>query len=465
MPQLRYAVILLAGLLGADGPGQAVRAAPPRPAPAVAGPRPTPLGCDIPAFRDARTGSRLTALFATHGDDNHRLDDWTGADGTYSLKLPGRRVLWIFSDTFLGRVNPGGSRPPVREEGGSTGFVNNSFVVERGRRLVTVHGGTAAKPAAVMPPRDARHWYWAGDALLAGRLAEVTYQEYERFGAGPWDWRWSRNVVARFGTKFAAGRPYRPLSVHPLPSGNGVSWASGLHRAGSHTYIYGVRDLGGVKHMHIARVGGRSLLGEWEFSTSSGAWSAAERDSAPVLTGVANEYSVSEVGGAYVLITHDTTEAANPKIVAYFSCTPYGPFTGKTPVYTPPEPASYGPGVFTYNAHAHPEIDAGGRLVVSYNVNSFVAADHYRDVTIYRPRFLELRFGRRRPSDPHRLVGQGEGGRPAAGKVMSSVPAGPVRATPPRWPRVPAGSAWRAGRSGRRAWPAVPTPGGPGPRR
>ncbi|MEU4545611.1 DUF4185 domain-containing protein [Nonomuraea dietziae] len=344
----------------------------------------TTTTCDLPTFRATTTDARLTALFTDQGNDNSRTDDWTGADGTYSVRLPGGKELWIFSDTFLGQVNPDGSRPPVREEGGTTVFLNNTFAVEKDGRLSTIYGGTSENPKAVMPPRDKDYWYWAGDATVAGGIVEVTYQEYERYGTGAWDWRWHRNVVARF----APGRLDRPISVHDLPSGHKVAWASGIHRDGRHTYVYGVEDLGGTKYMHLARVRGASLLGRWEYLKADGTWSADQADSARLMDGVANEYSVSRVKGGYVLITHDTTEILSSKIVAYTSCTPYGPFTNKTTVYTTPET---GGNIFTYNAHAHPEI-AGPGLVVSYNVNSFVNTDHYRDVTIYRPRFLDLAF-------------------------------------------------------------------------
>ncbi|MGW7478894.1 DUF4185 domain-containing protein [Nonomuraea muscovyensis] len=378
-------------------PQQAV-AAPPKPVPSVAAQstaRSTaqstaqtsdarPASSCARTVRTATTNARLTSLFTAYGNDNSRVDDWTGADGTYSLRLPNGRELWIFSDTFLGRVNPDGSRPPVVGEGGDTVFLNNSFAVEQNGRLSTIHDGTPAAPTSVMPPRDQNHWYWAGDATLAGNVVEVTYQEYERFGTGAWDWRWHRNVVARF----APNRLERPASVHPLPSGHGVAWGSGILEDGGHTYVYGVEDHGSPKYMHIARVRGKSLLGRWEYLTADGTWSATETDSAPVMSGVANEHSVTKVGDGYVLITHDTTEALSAKIVAYFSCSPAGPFTGKQHVYTTPET---GGNIFTYNAHAHPQISGAG-LVVSYNVNSFVNTDHYRDVSIYRPRFLDVTF-------------------------------------------------------------------------
>ncbi|MFI6736136.1 DUF4185 domain-containing protein [Nonomuraea sp. NPDC050451] len=388
MTRLRSALAPLAiALVGLTAVPQQAWAAPPKPVPSVAPQQQQPAAPKAacgPTVKGTTTDARLTSLFTNYGNDNSRLDDWTGADGTYSVKLPSGKELWIFSDTFLGRVNTDGSRPPVVGEGGDTVFLNNSFAVERNGKLSTIHDGTAAKPTAVMPPRDQNHWYWAGDATVAGGLVEVTYQEYERYGTGAWDWRWHRNVVARF----APGRLNEPISVTDLPSGHGVAWASAVLKDGGYTYVYGVEDLGSPKYMHVARVSGQSLLGTWEFLKADGTWSPNEADSARIMSGVANEYSVTKVGSGYVLITHDTTEVLSPNIVAYTSCSPFGPFTGKQHVYTTPETKG---NIFTYNAHAHPEV-AGNGLVISYNVNSFVNTDHYRDVTIYRPRFLDVTF-------------------------------------------------------------------------
>ncbi|MDL4819151.1 DUF5005 domain-containing protein [Actinomadura opuntiae] len=364
--------------------------------PAHAAPAAGPAACGgvrTPAFRSAAPDADLNGLFTRYGNDNSRTDDWTGADGTFSTTLPGGRVAFVFSDTFLGKVNADGTRSPVIEEGGTTPFLNNTFVVKSGGRLSTVHGGTREKPAAVMPPRDDKHWFWAGDAITAGGKVQVTYQEYERFGPGIWDWRWLRNVVA----KFRPDRLSEPVSVTPIPSSKGISWASWLERSDGMIYVYGVEDLGDTKYMHLARVRGADLARPWEFYAADGTWSRNEADSARIMSGVANEYSVTRMGRAYTLITQDTTEKFSTKIVAYFSCSSQGPFTGKTTVYSTPETGangSYGnPNIFTYNAHAHPELSRRGSLVVSYNVNSFVNTDHYKNVTIYRPRFIDLKFG------------------------------------------------------------------------
>jgi hypothetical protein len=53
----------------------------------------------------------FNTLFRTYGDSNRSLDDWTGGDTTNSVLLPDGRIVWIFSDTFLGAVN---ANAPIR---------------------------------------------------------------------------------------------------------------------------------------------------------------------------------------------------------------------------------------------------------------------------------------------------------------------------------------------------------------
>jgi hypothetical protein len=102
--------------------------------------------------------------------------------------------------------------------------------------------------------------------------------------------------------------------------------------------------------MHVARAPRGRLLGEWEYSTGAG-WSRDPAQSVRVLPGVANEYSVTRSGDAYVLITMDTTVPLSNEIKAYVVSSPTGPWSASVHVYSAPEA---GGNVFVYNAHAHP---------------------------------------------------------------------------------------------------------------
>lgn len=46
--------------------------------------------------------------------------------------------------------------------------------------------------------------------------------------------------------------------------------------------------------------------------------------------------------------------------------------------------------MWTYNAHEHPELRVGEQLLITYNVNSLDLTELYKDVSIYRPRFITV---------------------------------------------------------------------------
>lgn len=319
--------------------------------------------------------------FNSYGDTSGQ---WSGADSTYSTALPGDRELWSFSDTLVGAVDADGSRPA------DTPFVNNSFVITRHGQFRSVIGGTPSAPTSLVAPSDPNAWYWSGDPTVSGRNLEIPYLEFQRYGPGQWDWKWTGNVLARFDAQ-----TLKLLGVTPLPSSANVEWGSYTFIDRGWTYVYGVEDLGSVKYLHIARVPGTDMRGDWQYWTGAG-WSPQETDSARVMDGVGNEISVSRMGTGYVLISFDSNEFLGPHIYASFSCSPTGPFTAKTLIYTTPESGpdgSYGNGnVFTYNAHAHPELSQGDQLLISYNVNSFDVNDVFADASIYRPRFIVATF-------------------------------------------------------------------------
>jgi hypothetical protein len=302
---------------------------------------------------------------------------WTGADSTYSVALPGGRTAWIFSDTFLGPVNPDGSRPTTAP------FINNSFVIQQGESLRTVTGGTSTNPTALIPP-PSDGWYWVGAAQTshAGRDLDVVALRFVKTGTGQWDWHWASNYLARFDSK-----TFKLESLTPLPSAANVQWSAWLLRDRGYTYIYGVEDLGASKYQHVARVRGDDLTAKpWEYWTGSG-WSSDESASARVLEGVANEHSVTSFKDGYLLVTHDTKELFSKRVVGYFSCSPTGPWVKPVELYQTPET---GGNIITYNSHEHPDLRRGNELLVSYNVNSLVSDDLYGDVSIYRPRFLAV---------------------------------------------------------------------------
>ncbi|MCA0250691.1 MAG: DUF4185 domain-containing protein [Actinobacteria bacterium] len=334
----------------------------------------------------ASTNTKLTKQFAKYGNTSGK---WSGADSTYSVRLKNGTTAWLFSDTFYGKVNPDGSRPA------DTTFINNSIVLQRGSRLVdTITGGTAKHPAAIIPPKSDTSWYWLGAGALSsnGRTLYLGALNFSKFPPyGMWDFGWDSTSIASVDT-----RTWKLTKLTPAPSDHGVQWASWYQYDHGYTYIYGVEDLGLAKYMHVARVKGKDLtqVKKWRFWTGSG-WSAREADSVQVMAGVGNEYSVTPFRDGYLLVTQDTNELFSSKVLGYVSCSPTGPFVNPVTLFEMAEVGplgSYGdPDVFAYNAHVHPQLSSNSRLLVTYNVNSFDnVGDVYDDVSIYRPRFIDV---------------------------------------------------------------------------
>lgn len=337
-------------------------------------------------------GETLTATASVNQPLTEKFTDyaetggaWTGADSTYSLPLKGGKTGWFFSDTFLGTVNPDGSRPT------DSAFVNNSIVVESRRGMQTITGGTADAPEAIVPPEQDGRWYWIGDpATGKHHTVQVPLLQFTRTGTGQWDWGWSANRLATLD-----GDTLQLESITDLPSATGINWGSWTLQEGRTTYIYGIADPGGIRSAHVARTtDGSGLAGTWTYWDGNG-WSTDEADAVPAAPYVANEFSVAKYRDGYLMITQDTSELFSTRIVARTSCSPTGPFSDPVEVYRTPETGalgSYGDAdVFTYNAHEHPEMRKGDRLLVTYNVNTFDnVGDVYDDASIYRPRFIDV---------------------------------------------------------------------------
>lgn len=328
----------------------------------------------------ASVNQPLTDAFGHYDDTGGR---WTGADSAYSVKLPGDRTAWLYSDTFLGTVNADHSRPA------DSPFVHNSIVIKHHAQLTTYTGGTVAMPRSLVTVAggdEQQNWYWFGDGTVEGNHLRVLLLEFTKTGDQPFDFAFKDTAIASFSIS-----TMQLEGITPLPAGP-VEWGSAIYEDGLYTYVYGVEDLQKDKYMHLARVrSGQLTTGTWEYLGDNG-WSVEQALSKRIMDGVSNEFSVTKFQGAVTLITSDATEPLSTKIVMYRSNSVNGPFTGKTLLYQTPETSG---NVFTYNAKAHPELGTSNTLLITYNVNSFNTADVYSNVDNYRPRYIDVTF---RPS-------------------------------------------------------------------
>jgi hypothetical protein len=369
-------------------------------------------GSDAGACRPHTVGSwsaddRLTAEFARYGDDATRVDDWTGGDGTHSVRLPDGRLLWLFSDTYLGQVH--GPPNPVGESfawrDGSAPLVRNSAVVMRDGRL------ESTLPAPLFPDPGPNQWRWP----VAARVEPRSPGSSERVlrvllwvrtaGAAPWVYGvpTATEVATLSLPDLRVESVTEVLDQRPVkdPSRR-VLYGTTLVEQGGWTYVFGGDDGQAASrpasHAYVARVpeGGLGDPAAWEYWDGS-AWAARARPAAVLgdgrRTGVGSAFSVVRRGGTYVLFTMAAGARGLTTVTSYWACSPTGPWHGPAKDFTPTLPAGQ---VAAYNPQIHTELGDGGRLVLSYDVNwlepTAAAAQLNRNVSLYRPRFVTLRL-------------------------------------------------------------------------
>jgi hypothetical protein len=326
--------------------------------------------------RAETTAEHLQRILWEYGDTGTG-STWTGADGTYSVPLPDGRTVWIFSDTFLGTVNPDRSRPSTAP------FVHNSIVVQDGDELTTLVG---AGPRSLVEPPEPAGFYWVSDGIVEGGELLVFVS---RFVAAPIPFAFQQigTDIARFSLPSLTfeGITRMPFAFSPGVGAAPVSYGAAIMTTGGYHYIYGVEDIHADKYLHVARVpAGQVLNGTWEYWGAAG-WSVLPALSLRILAGVANELSVAAAPNGYMLVSQD--HAIGRDIVVSRATQPEGPWSLPEAVFSTPESSG---NIITYNAKAHEQLSSPGVIVVSYNVNSLVVGDVYANVDNYRPRLVEI---------------------------------------------------------------------------
>ncbi len=350
---------------------------------------------------------RLNTEFARYGDDANRTDDWTGGDGTHSVRLPDGRLLWLFSDTYLGQVhrppNPVGESYAWRD--GTAPLVRNSAVLMDDGRLA----GTL--PAPLFPDPGPNQWRWPVAARVEPRSPGSDEQVLRVLlwvrTAGPAPWIYGMPTATEVATlslpDLRVESVVEVLDQRPVrdPSRR-VLFGTTLVDEGGWTYVFGGDDGQAASrpasHAYVARVpeGGLGDPAAWEYWDGS-AWAARARPGAVLgdgrRTGVGSAFSVVRQGGTYVLFTMAAGTRGLTTVTSYWACSPTGPWHGPAKDFTPSLPPGQ---VAAYNPQVHPELGGEGRLVLSYDVNwlepTGAAAQLNRNVSLYRPRFVTLRL-------------------------------------------------------------------------
>jgi hypothetical protein len=327
----------------------------------------------------------------------HLEPRWLGSDAAYSIDLGGDRSLWLFGDTFIAT-----SAANVRT---ASKFVRNTIAVEAGRDPTTAAmtfawntDGTGA-PASFFAERGTgmdQRWHWPGGGARLPDGSVIVFLAIEKstpgvgLGFAGDGWRAVRIVD-----------PTAPPAAWQLdwldPPAQAFEGVVGSAVATDGGYLLALAAGGGAHPMYLTRFALTDLMAddlskiEW--------WSGAAWVAGAALTGAPT--AVIGAGGTEGSLHRDpasgrwtwiTSEGFGGARVGLASApTPTGPWSATAAVFTPPE--SLGPNPFVYAIKAHPELDAGGDLAVTYATNSFTYADLFTadgQANLYWPRFARL---------------------------------------------------------------------------
>ena len=342
---------------------------------------------------DVSVLSEYEALF-------QREEGWTGADGVYSVALSDETILWLFGDTFIGKIKDG------RHE--NADLINNSIGIQHGKQpsaaRVEFHYGSTpqGKPAAFILPVEPQGWLWIYDGILTDQGLFLFMVQIDRT---------AENSV--FGFKVIGnwlGRVTNPqdppsnwkIRQHHIPwskfaADGDTIFGSALLRIEDYLYIYGTREVldRGIrrKNMILARVALSEIsdFSQWRFYTGS-RWVSDHSQAGLLCEDIANEYSVSYHPALQKYISVYSQNSMSENIVARIAPDPDGPWSDPIILYQCPEEAWHD-SIFCYAAKAHPEITlAPDQLIVTYVTNSYDFNRIETDARLYRPRFLLIRF-------------------------------------------------------------------------
>lgn len=345
------------------------------------------LGDGPPVVKSAAPAPELDALF-------EQADGWIGADGAFSVAFSPKRTLWLFSDTWVGKVRDGRRTDAT--------MVNNSVGVQEGaggRLNYSVGRGPDGKPASLIVPADGRGWFWLqAGAADRGRLTLFFNQvqktdEKSVFGF--------RSVGLWLGTVADADKAPESWRVEQVKMPNAVfskdhilAWGAAVLRVGDDLYVYGADERRGKgpleRQMVVARVPVAAVgnFAAWRYFCD-GAWGEDFRSVSPLAGDVATEYSVTPFGKRYLAVY--TERGLSPRIVGRTADQPWGPWSAPFLLYECPE-MSRDKKLFCYAAKAHPALSSDRDLVVSYVVNSFDFWQVAREAKLYWPRFVRVTF-------------------------------------------------------------------------
>lgn len=386
--------------------------------------------CASPSLLAAEPDAAWNAAF-------ERRDGWTGGDVAGTIDLGDGRVLWVYGDSWIGKIRDGAHVSGAK-------LINNAVAIQRVDKsdpskppaadALTFHWGpnnSKGEPTAwiVPTPREDKleTWYWTsgGGALVptarGPKLIIFLFEMARRKenGGGVWNFRHLGESMAVVDNPGEPIERWKPRQLRIPASICGEVERNGLQEPGVHwgqtalvwptldwsrpqrgsmperdLYIYGMRGTSPLdQHLVLARVPVDQFedLSSWRFRGKDDSWTEKAAEAVSLAKDLVTEFSVEPVivEGKTRFVLVQSEPLLGPRIFLRWADTPAGPWSERKEVYTVPD-VEKNKAYFTYAAKGHAMLSPPGELFVTYVVNSMDFGAGFRDASIYFPKFIRI---------------------------------------------------------------------------
>ncbi|MFY0624647.1 MAG: DUF5005 domain-containing protein, partial [Reichenbachiella sp.] len=288
-----------------------------------------------------------------------------------------------FGDTFIGPVSENNTREKTDPK-----FIRNSFVLQDEDKFTTLHQGEPHEFKSMMIPPEVTSglateneiWYWPGDGFVLRDTLHVFVSKFTQTGDGMWDFKFVETALVSF--TLPSIQEVRHITIEGTRD-SPIHFGHAVFETTEHIYIYGL----GKKGPYVARTTPNSLFENWEYRSGNDWTSKVEKAEPMRKMDGSEQFSVIQLENKIVYITQHGSFSKD--VYSYVSDTPFGPWSDGTLIYTTPVPFE-NENLITYNTVAHPQFNRDGKLLISYNTNSYILEDHYTNAAIYKPRFARI---------------------------------------------------------------------------
>jgi hypothetical protein len=336
---------------------------------------------ELPRVASAEPDATLNARF-------RRTQGWVGADGAYSVPVSDTKMLWLFSDTFVGGIEDGKRK--------NVAMVNNTIGMQDGEKVdFAIRSGADEKPTAMLiPPKGTPGWFWLQGGIHVRDKLHLFLPRIESTGKG--GAFGFQHVDQWLGTVSNPNDAPAKWKVEYAKIPHGSTWGSAVLRHGDHAYIYGYAETPAkpfaVRKLLTARVPENDVANfeAWRF-LANGEWKRDAKLATPQIEKLATEFSVSWVPGLKQFALVYTEHGLGDRILGRFAPDPAGPWSKPVLLYRCPEMKA-NKKLFSYAAKAHPHLGGDRELVLTYCVNAFELGPVINDATLYWPNFVRVKF-------------------------------------------------------------------------